>query len=33
MIHKNLIFHFDPTMSIMNKIAEKDDIPTDIGDD
>jgi hypothetical protein len=32
MIHKNLIFRFDPTISIADEIAE-DDIPTDIGDD
>jgi hypothetical protein len=33
MIHKNLIFRFDPTMSIADKIAEEDDTSTDIGDD
>jgi hypothetical protein len=33
MIHKNLIFQFDPTISIADEIAEEDDTPTDIGDD
>jgi hypothetical protein len=32
MIHKNLIFRFDPTISITDEIAEEDDTPTDIGD-
>jgi hypothetical protein len=33
MIHKNLIFRFDPTIFIVDEIAEEDDAPTDIGDD
>jgi len=33
MIHKNLIFRFDPTISIVDEIAEDDDILADIGDD
>jgi hypothetical protein len=33
MIHKNLIFNFDPAVSIVDKIAEEDDIATDVGDD
>jgi hAT family C-terminal dimerisation region len=33
MIHKNLIFRFDPTISIADEIAEEDDILADIGDD
>ena len=33
MIHKNLIFRFDPTISIADEIAEEDDMLTDIGDD
>jgi hypothetical protein len=33
MIHKNLIFRFDPTISIVDEIAEEDDTLSDIGDD
>jgi hypothetical protein len=33
MIHKNLIFRFDPSVSIVDEITEEDDIPVDIGDD
>lgn len=33
MVHKNLIFRFDPAISIADEIAEEDDIPVDIGDD
>ena len=33
MIHKNLIFRFDPTISIADEIVEEDDILADIGDD
>jgi hypothetical protein len=33
MMHKNLIFRFDPTISIADEIAEEDDTPTDIGDE
>ena len=33
MIHQNLIFRFDPAVSITDEIAEEDDIPVDIGDD
>ena len=33
MIHKNLIFRFDPTRSIVDEIAEDDDMPTDLSDD
>jgi hypothetical protein len=32
MIHKNLIFRFDPTISIVDEIAEEDETLTDIGD-
>jgi hAT family C-terminal dimerisation region len=33
MMHKNLIFRFDPTISVADEIAEEDDTPTDIGDE
>ena len=33
MIHKNLIFQFDPITSIADEIAEEDDTPTDVDDD
>lgn len=33
MIRRNLIFRFDPTISITDEIAEEDDVPTDVGDD
>jgi hAT family C-terminal dimerisation region len=33
MIHKNLIFRFDPAKSIVDEIAEEDDLHTDVGDD
>ena len=33
MIRQNLIFRFDPAVSIADKISEEDDIPVDIGDD
>lgn len=33
MIRKNLIFRFDPTISVADEIAEEDDIPTDTGND
>jgi hypothetical protein len=32
MIHQNLIFQFDPDVSVTDKMAEEDDIPVDIGD-
>jgi hypothetical protein len=31
MIHTNLIFWFDPTISIVDEIAEEEDTITDIG--
>ena len=31
-IHQNLIFWFDPAVSIADEVAEKDDIPVDVGD-
>ena len=33
MIRQNLIFRFDPAVSVADEIAEEDDIPVDIGDD
>jgi hypothetical protein len=33
MIHKNLIFRFDPAVSIADEIVEEDDIAADVGDD
>jgi hypothetical protein len=33
MIHQNLIFQFDPAVSVADEIPEEDDIPVDIGDD
>lgn len=33
MIHKSLIFRFDPAISIADEIAEEDDPLTDIGDE
>jgi hypothetical protein len=33
MIHQNLIFRFDPAVSVVDEIAEEDDIPIDISDD
>jgi hypothetical protein len=33
MLHKNLIFRQDPSISVVDEIAEEDDTITDIGDD
>ena len=33
LIHCNLIFRWDPNVSIADKIADEDDIDIDIGDD
>src|ERR1700734_2134165 len=33
MIHQNLMFHFDPAVSIADKIAEEDNITANVGDD
>jgi hypothetical protein len=33
MIHQNLMFRFDPAVSVADEIAEEDDITADVGDD
>ena len=33
MIHKNLIFYFDPAVSVVDEIAKEDNISTDVGDE
>ena len=33
LIHRNLIFRWDPNVSIADEIADEDDVDIDIGDD